>query len=112
MDGRAERDHEACDVLRNSVDAGLLERYRDSCGRGLCSKSCEVCREHVPEQLERVLLCKASGDHELDDQDADVDQEDDADDLYEDGQDREYLADIGHVEEDAEDVEREEGNDR
>ena len=62
-------------------------------------QSCEICWEHVEKELERILLCKNSGNAELKYKYTYMNKEDDSDNLDEYSKNSEYLSHISHIKE-------------
>ena len=111
VDGGTEGHGEARNVLVDAVLHGLPQRHGDGGGRRRGAQRRHIGRQHVPQQPEGVLSLQQAGKAELIDQDEDVERKDDGDDLGEDGDDAHGLARDGHVEENAEDIERQQGDD-
>ena len=80
-------------------------------GRRLGAKGREIGREHRGDGPERVFARETGRDAVLEHEDADVEHENHGYYLYEREQDGAYLAAYGHIQEYAEDVEREQGDD-
>ena len=110
VDRSAEGDDESRDIFAHSHLDGLLERNRNRGGRRLGAECREIGRHHRPEQLEGITLHEERGDAVLEYQQSDVEREDYADYLGESRQYSNHLAGDRHIEEYAEDVEREQGD--
>ena len=83
VDGGAERNDEARNVLVNAVVDGLAQRDGDGSRRRLRAESREVSRHHVEKQAQRVLANEERGYEILENEQEDVHHEDYADNLYE-----------------------------
>lgn len=111
VDGGAEGNDESCHILVNFVAECLLQGDGDGGGGRLRAQCGEVGRHHAPEQQQRILAGYQPGHNVLQQKHADVQQEDDTDDFDEYAQQICRLSAPGHVEDNAEDIERQQGND-
>ena len=105
MDRGAERDDEVGDLIAAAVLLGAFEGNRNGRGRGLGPDGGDVGRDHVLDHLEGILLRDGTRYHILEHDDHQVQDDDDREDLGEDAHDLSHRAGIGHVGEDAVDVE-------
>ena len=110
MDRCAERDHEVGDLAEAAVLLGALQRHGDRGGGGLRADGGHVGRNHVLDEAERVLLRGRARDDVLEQDDAQVHDDDQHKDLGKHAHDLGDGAGVGHVGEDAVDVEGQEGN--
>ena len=83
VDGGTKGDDKAGYILVYLVTESLLQGDGDGGGRGLGAQGSEVSRHHAPEQQQGILPRYEPGHAVLQQQDADVQQEDDTDDLEE-----------------------------
>ena len=104
------RDHESGQFPVDTILYRLLQRHGNRRSRRLCSQGRHVSRQHIPEQPERILLRHDPGDKELDKQQNDRQEKYHHDDFHEYAQHTRNLSGILDVQEDAENVKRQQRN--
>ena len=98
--------------MTNPATSGrTLERHRNCGGRRLRAQCGGICRKHCPEAAERILAREYRSDAVLGDEQPYMHHEYDCDNLDERHQHRAHGAGGSHVEEDTEDVYRQQRND-
>ena len=111
VDGGAERHGKSGDALAHAVAHGLLEGHGYGGCRRRGAEGGEIGGQHVVEEPEGIAARNDAGSDKLVEQDEEVEDEDDHDDTGKDGKDMVSLARPRHVEEDAEDVDGQQGDD-
>ncbi len=104
VDGGAEGDDEAGHVCRYAVAARLLQRDGDGGGGRLGAERREVGGQHRVKKFQRISMHHEARQAVLKQQQQDVKHEDDADNFYKHHEHAVDLPRVGHVHEDAEDV--------
>ena len=102
----AQRHHKSCHTLIHAVGNSLAQRHRDGRCRRRCAERREVCRQHIAQQAERILLRHKSGDAELKDEKENVKYENHNYHLHKHRQHMRHLAGMRHIHKNAENIQR------